>query len=103
MVPQARSAPGGSHDDRQASDAARRRGDSRHARQASSAARALSLKPGGGAQRVCLVDALPGEVVVFSAEVAVGRRLLVDRPVQLELLAEGAGAQVEVLVDQLRD
>ncbi len=49
------------------------------------------------AQRVRLVGALPGEVGVLAAEVAVGRGLLVDRPVQVELLAERARAQVEVL------
>ena len=54
------------------------------------------------AQRVGLVRPLPREVVVLAAEVAVGGGLLVDRPVQLEVLAEGARAQVEVLVDELR-
>ena len=38
--------------------------------------------------------------MVLAAEVAVGRRLLVDRTVQVQVLAEGARAQVEVLVDQ---
>ncbi len=41
--------------------------------------------------------------MVLAAEVAVGRGLLVDRPVQVEVLAEGARAQVEVLGDQLVD
>ena len=41
--------------------------------------------------------------MVLAAEVAVGGGLLVDRAVQLQLLAEGARAQVEVLVDELRD
>ena len=59
-------------------------------------------EPGGLAQRVGAVGALPGEVVVVAAEVAVGRGLLVDRPVQAQLLAERARAQVEVLVDQAR-
>src|SRR5215213_11801122 len=45
---------------------------------------------GGGAQRLRLVRLLPGEVVVLTPEVAVGRRLLVDRPVQLEVLTERA-------------
>jgi hypothetical protein len=40
--------------------------------------------------------------VVLAAEVAVGRRLLVDRTVELEVLAERAGPQVELLVDELR-
>ena len=34
--------------------------------------------------------------MVLAAEVAVGRRLLVDRPVQVEVLAERARAEVEV-------
>src|SRR5215208_6225894 len=58
---------------------------------------------GGGAQRIRLVGLLPREVVVLAAEVAVGRGLLVDRPVQVEVLAERPRAQVEVLVDELRD
>ena len=41
---------------------------------------------GGLAQRLRLVRLLPREVVVLAAEVAVGRRLLVDRAVQLEVL-----------------
>ena len=62
-----------------------------------------AAEAGGLAQRVSLVGLLPGEVVVLAAEVAVGRRLLVDRPVQVERLAERARAEVEVLVDQPRD
>src|SRR3989442_8562041 len=58
---------------------------------------------GGRAQRRRAVRALPGEVVVFASEMAVGGGLLVDRPVQLELLAERAGPQVEDLVDRPRD
>ena len=60
-------------------------------------------EPGGLAQGVGLAGLLPGEVVVLAAEVAVGGGLLVDRPVQVQLLAEGARTQVEVLVDQLGD
>ena len=59
--------------------------------------------PGGAAQRRGAVGALPREVVVVAAEVPVGSGLLVDRPVQTQLLAEGPGAQVEMLVHQLRD
>ena len=63
----------------------------------------LGAEPRGLAQRVRAVGALPGEVVVVAAEVAVGGGLLVDRPVQVELLAKRARAQVEVLGDQLGD
>src|SRR4051794_29843237 len=58
---------------------------------------------GGGAQRLRLVGLLPGEVVVLTPEVAVGRRLLVDRPVQLEVLAERARAEIEEIVHELGD
>src|SRR4051812_25483296 len=51
----------------------------------------------------CLVRLLPCEVVVLTAEVAVGRGLLVDRTVQVEVVAEGARAQVEVLIYELND
>src|SRR5215218_1044005 len=58
---------------------------------------------GGRAQRVGLVGALPREVVVLASEVTVRGGLLVDRAVQPQVLAERARAQVEVLVDELRD
>ena len=44
-----------------------------------------------------LVGALPGEVGVFAAEVAVGRGLLVDGPQQLQVADDGRRTQVEVL------
>src|SRR5712671_6626697 len=50
----------------------------------------------GGAEGVGAVGALPGEVLELAAEVAVGGGLLEDRPVQVEVLAEGAGAHVEL-------
>ena len=60
-------------------------------------------EPGRVAQCVGAVGALPGEVVELAAEVAVGGGLLVDRPVQVELLAERARAQVELLADEPGD
>src|SRR3954468_23157843 len=65
--------------------------------------RAGGAETGGLAQGVGLVGPLPREVVVLAPEVAVGGRLLVDRAVQAQRLAEGAGAQVEVLVDERLD
>src|SRR3954447_18642746 len=50
-----------------------------------------------------LVRLLPCEVVVLPAEVAVGRSLLVDRTVQVEVVAEGARSQVEVVIYELND
>src|SRR4051794_18771690 len=44
---------------------------------------ALAGEPGRVAQRIRLVGLLPREVVVLAAEVAVGRRLLVDRPMEV--------------------
>src|SRR5437868_6830032 len=61
------------------------------------------LEPGSLTQRRRLIRLLPGEVVVLAAEVAVGRRLLVDRTVQVEVLAEGARPQVEVIVYERDD
>src|SRR5262249_28227102 len=58
---------------------------------------ARGAQPRGLAQLRGLVGALPREVVVLAPEVAVGGGLLVDRPVQLQVLAERAGAQIEVL------
>src|SRR5690606_32755840 len=60
-----------------------------------------------GADRVAqLVQArglLPGEVLAVAAEVAVGRRLPVDRPAQLELLDQHAGARIEHPRDRLAE
>src|SRR6201987_2793993 len=61
------------------------------------------LQPRGLAEEVGLVGLLPGEVRVVAAEVAVGGGLLVDGAVELQVVAKRAGAQVEVLCDQLQD
>src|SRR5262245_14037736 len=58
---------------------------------------------GGRSQRGGLVGPLPREVVVFAPEVTVGCGLLIDRSVQVQLLAKRSRAQIEVLVDQLCD
>src|SRR5204863_717846 len=68
-----------------------------------SADRARCAYPRGLAQRVGLVGALPREVVVLAAEVPVCRGLLEDRAVELQVLAERARPQIEVLVDELPD
>src|SRR5438445_13688206 len=53
--------------------------------------RRLALPEARGlAEQLRLVGLLPGEVVVVAAEVAVRGGLLVDRPVQIEVVAEGA-------------
>src|SRR5215207_2695108 len=53
----------------------------------------------GRAQGVDPVGSLPGEVVVLAAEVAVGRGLLEDRAVEVEVATERGGAQIEDLLD----
>src|SRR5262245_28983114 len=58
---------------------------------------------GGGAEVVGLVDALPREVVVVAAEVAVRGGLRVDRPAEVEVAQDRGRPQVEVLVDELLD
>src|SRR5581483_3386544 len=62
-----------------------------------------ATQSGGGAEGIGLIGPLPGEVVVVATEVAVGGGLLVDRPVELEVLAERTGPQVEVLAHELED
>src|SRR2546426_8211054 len=47
------------------------------------------------------VDALPREVGVGAAEVAIGRRLPVDRPPQIEVLDDAGRGEVEVLAHDL--
>src|SRR5580704_12881459 len=61
------------------------------------------LEPSRRLQRLGTVRVLPGELGELAAEVAVGRRLLEDRAVQVEVLAEGAGAHVELGLDDLGD
>ena len=81
-------------------DAHSRSGVRRRARWVISPLRRPWLRPSPPLpQRVGPVGPLPREVRVLAAEVAVGGGLLEDRPVQVEVLAEGAGAQVEVLAD----
>src|SRR5205807_5652310 len=55
------------------------------------------------AQRVGLVGALPREVAVFAAEVAVRRGVRVDRPPQIEIAEDRRRPQVEVLADERLD
>src|SRR3954452_1947627 len=61
------------------------------------------LEPSGAPQGLGAVGALPGEVLVAAAEVAVGGGLLEDRAVEVQVLAEGARAHVELCLDQLGD
>src|SRR5205085_12212248 len=62
-----------------------------------------AAQAGRATQRIRLVRALPGEVVVLPAEVAIGRGLLVDRTMQLEVLAERPRPQIEVLSHKLHE
>src|SRR2546423_4382574 len=61
------------------------------------------LDTGFRGQQVRLVRAFPRQVDIGAAEVAVGRRLLVDRTAQLQLANDFERAEVEVLVDQRLD
>src|ERR1700694_2810440 len=56
-----------------------------------------------GGQQVRLVGSLPRQVEVSAAEVAVGRRLLVDGPAEVQLPDDLQRAEVEMLLDQLLD
>src|SRR5207253_5639149 len=56
-----------------------------------------------GFQIVDPVRALPREVCVFAAEVTVRRRLVVDRPAQVEVADDRGRAQVEDFFDRLLD
>src|SRR5262249_42162142 len=57
---------------------------------------------GGRAQRVCTVRPFPGQVEVFSAEVAVCRRRRVQRTAEIEVVNDGRRPEVEVATDQLQ-
>src|SRR5579862_1213385 len=60
-------------------------------------------EPGSRTKRVGLVRALPRELAVVAAEVAVRRRLGVDRPPQVEVAEDRSGAQIEDLAHELLD
>src|SRR5689334_16352252 len=60
-------------------------------------------EPGSRAKRVGLVRALPRELTVVTAEVAVRGSLRVDRSPQVEVAEDRRRAEVEVLVDELLD
>src|SRR5271168_4235401 len=66
---------------------------------ASSGARRCKL----GGENVRLVDTLPGELLFLAAEVAVGSRLLIDRPREIQHLAQSVGGQVEMRAHDLRE
>ena len=66
-------------------------------------AAAAAEQAGGGAQRVGAIGALPREVGVAAAEVAVGGGRGVDRPAQVEIAHDRGRAEVEVLADELLD
>ena len=54
-----------------------------------------------GAQIIHPVGLLPGESVAFATKVAAGGRLAEDGPAQVQVVDDGAGTQVEMLLDEL--
>src|SRR6266540_4664707 len=62
-----------------------------------------TLQPRRPAQRIGAVGALPRQLDVGAAKVAVGSSLAVDRPTQTQVADDRAGPQVEVFVHQLDD
>src|SRR5215469_2349919 len=57
----------------------------------------ISSETDRGPQRLSAVRALPREVGFFAAEMTISRRLLVDRPEQIQVANNGRRAQVEDL------
>src|SRR5277367_4288905 len=66
---------------------------------ASSGARRCEL----GGENVRFVDTLPGELLFLAAEMTVGGRLLIDRPREIEHLAQPVGGEVEMGAHDLRE
>src|SRR5581483_142146 len=60
-------------------------------------------EPGHAAKLVHLVQALPGQVEVVAAEVAIRGDLPVERAAKLKLADEAVGAEVEHLLDVALD
>jgi hypothetical protein len=58
------------------------------------------FEPGCGLELLGPIRPLPSECIPLATEVAVGRGLLEDRPVQVEVAAEGTWAKVELRFDQ---
>src|SRR5712691_8033023 len=69
----------------------------RRARRRVTSARDRPLLPQEPAQRVRLVRALPGELLLVAAEVAVGGGLLVDGPAEVEVFDDALGGEGEDL------
>src|SRR4051794_29216568 len=61
----------------------------------------LRERLGGGSEVGGAVGALPGEVAVGTAEVAVCSGVAEDRPAQIEPLDDRRGTEVEVLAQQV--
>src|SRR3984893_2535867 len=53
-------------------------------------------------QLIRLVGAFPGELGLGASEVSIGGCLLIDRPYQVQHLAQSVGREIEMLADQLR-
>ena len=106
----ARGGAGGRASSASPSTAARRRsarrpppGSRPSGRADAASAGSRAAEAGGLAERGGLVGALPREVVVVAAEVAVRGGLRVDRPAQVEVAQDRGRAQVEVLGDERLD
>src|SRR5580704_4339738 len=56
-----------------------------------------------GGENIRFVDTFPGELLFLAAEMTVGSRLLIDRPRQIQHLAQPVGGQVEVGAHDLRE
>src|ERR1051326_3943531 len=66
-------------------------------------ARKIRLNTSRGTQGCSFVGALPGELRLVAAEVPERRRLLVNRPAQVELLHDAARSELEVAAHDLGD
>jgi hypothetical protein len=65
--------------------------------------RTTSLQPGLLPKQLGLLGSFPGKIEVISSEVAVGRRLSIDRPAQVQVSNDGSGTQVKVARNQLEN
>src|ERR1700691_5443459 len=55
-----------------------------------------------GRQRIRLVGTLPGELLFLTAKMAVGRRFLINRPCEVQHLAQSEGGEIEMRAHDLR-
>ena len=60
------------------------------------------VQSGGNAQCFCTAGIFPGQIDIVATEVSVRCGLAIDGPAQVQVMDDGAGAQIEVFLPPVR-